>query len=235
MSNTSTEAIVLKKIKYKENRLIVHLFTKDYGRIAGITTLSKKRKMANYFQPLYHLSFEVNYNEKKTLHPLQQVRFSAPYTHIPFSVKKHTVAQFLAEILGKVLAENEPDQELFRFFTNAIHLYDQINDNIRPFHLLFLIHLTRFLGFYPGRKTSSNDFFSPSEGTFVPQIMHDTMPDNLSSIFENILNVPFSKFNEISITGRAQSELLDKVLEFYKIHLNLSNLKSYSILKQVFQ
>lgn len=233
MTKNNTEGIILRAIPHSGSQYIVQLYTREYGKTSAITTRSRKRGSSNYFQPLFHLNCEINYNEKHTIHRITQLRFAQPYKSIPFSIKKHAVAQFLAEILNKVIPENEPEYELFDFLINAFHLYDQTIKNTHNFHLYFLIHLTRFLGFYPG-KNNNNQYFSPSEGTFVPQIMHDTVPEELNQTFEEVLNTPFSLYETISIQNKTQTKLLEKILDFYKIHLNVAHIKSYQILKQVF-
>jgi DNA repair protein RecO (recombination protein O) len=234
MISSKAEGIVIRTIKYSDSQLIVSLFTKEYGRISTIVNRSRKKGSSNFFQPLFHLGFEMNYSEKKTVQRISQLQFKKPYQSIPFSITKNTIAQFLAEVLNKVIPENEPDNELYSYLTNAFHLFDEVNENTQSFHLVFLLHLTRFLGFYPGRKNVNNRFFSPSEGTYVSKIMHDTIPDALSEQFDKLANTPVSLFYEINLKKDTQSALLSHLIDFYKVQMNVGDLKSYNILKQVF-
>lgn len=234
MSSTTTEGIVLRTIRYSESQLIVHLFTHQFGRISTIVRKNRKKGSSNYYQPLFHLSFEINYSPKKSVQRIQQVRFAAPYTNIPFSIQKSTVVQFLSEILSKVIPEQEPDQEFFNFLTNAFHLFDEEELNPQHFHLVFLLHLTRFLGVFPSGKSGKHGWFSPSEGAFVPQIMHDTIPEELSNAFEELLHTPLSGYHQLTLDRGTNQALLNQLLDYYSIQLNVSNLKSYEVLKQVF-
>ncbi len=232
--STTTEGIVLRTIRYSESQLIVHLLTKEYGRISAIVRRNRRKGSSNYFQPLFHLSLEVNFIPQKSMQRIQQLRFAAPYADIPFSVQKSTVAQFIAEILTKVVPEQEPDREFFSFLTNAFHLFDEERENPQHFHVLFLLHLTRFLGIYPSRKTDKQAWFSPSEGTFVPQIMHDTIPEELNLNFNKLLHTPLSGFHELKFDRMTNQALLAQILDYYYIQLNISKLKTYDVLKQVF-
>jgi DNA repair protein RecO (recombination protein O) len=234
MKSSSVEGVVIRTIKYSDSQLIVHLFTKDYGRISTIVNRNRKKGSSNFFQPLFHLNFEMAYNEKKSVQRISQLRFMQAYQSIPFSIAKNTIAQFLSEILYKVIPENESDKELYAFLTNAIHLFDEENEGTSYFHLVFLVHLTRFLGFYPGRKNVENSFFSPSEGTYVSKIMHDTVPDSLSMSFDQLLSTPISRFYELELKKDTQRELLVYLIDFYKVQMNVGALKSYEVLKQVF-
>lgn len=234
MKSSSVEGIVIRAIKYSDSQLIVHFFTKEYGRISTIVNRGRKKGSSNFFQPLFHLSFEMVYTEKKSLQRISQLRFMQTYQSIPFSIGKNTIAQFLSEILNKVIPENEPDKELFVFLSNAFHLFDEEHEGVQYFHLVFLIHLTRFLGFYPGRKGEENAFFSPSEGTYVSKIMHDTVPDSLSDSFDELLSIPISRFSELKLKKDTQRELLSHLIDFYRVQMNVGALKTYEVLKQVF-
>lgn len=228
------EGIVIKTIRYSESQLVLHLFTKSHGRMAAIVRRNRKKGSSNYFQPLFLLSFEMNYSARKSMQRISQPGFVVPYVDIPFSVVKSAVAQFLAEILSQVIPEHEPDAELYNFLSTAFQLYDRSHQNIGNFHLVFLIKLTRFLGFYPGKKTHSQSYFSPSEGTFVPQIMHDTMPDHLGSAFDRVLEAGLADFHLLQLDAALRNQLLSQVLNFYKAQLNVHHLKSYEVLKTVF-
>lgn len=234
MISSKAEGIVFRSVKYAENQLIVSIYTREYGRISTIVNRSRKKGSSNFFQPLFHLNFEINFIEKKSVQRISQLHFNKPYQTIPFSINKNTIAQFLAEVLYKVIPENEPDRELFAFLCNAFHLFDDVKENAQYFHLVFLMQLTRFLGFYPGRKDVDNAFFSPSEGTFVSKIMPDTIPDALSEPFDKLGNTPLSRFYELDLKKDTQSVLLSHLIDFYKVQMNVGELKTYNILKQVF-
>mgnify|MGYP005740669965 FL=1 len=64
----STQGIVLNKIKYKENSLIVKVLTRAAGIcsfIARIGKGKKKKNISNYFQPLSVIEIEFDLNNKK--------------------------------------------------------------------------------------------------------------------------------------------------------------------------
>lgn len=234
MNNKNIAGIVLKVVRYGDNQLIVHLYTKQYGRIAVMARRKNKAGGANYFQPLFQLNLSLNFQEKKSIHNASSISFFLPYQTIPFSVVKNTIVQFLAEILEKVIPEREPAPELFDFITNSLLLFDRTDTNNHLFHLVFLTRLTRHLGFFPGGRNSTAEWFSPSEGTFVSKIMHDTISEELSIHFENLINTPVSGFSELNLPKQYQNELLSYIVNIYKNQLNLKNLKSHEILKQVF-
>lgn len=234
MSNIVVSGIVLRSIRYSDNQLILHVYTKLYGRIAVMVRRKAKAGGSNYFQPLFQLNLAINFIEKNSISRATNVSFCVPYQSIPFSVIKSTIVQFLSEILEKVIPEREPDAELYGFLSHSLLLLDRTISGGHMFHLVFLIRLTRYLGVSPGGPSGSNSWFSPSEGTFVSQIMHDTIPQSLANQFEILLKTPISGFADLKFSTETQQELLDYIINFYKVQLNVSNLKSHEILRQVF-
>ena len=80
--------------------------------------------------------------------------FSVSYSpaDIYADVKKSCIAVFLAEILTTVLKEETPNFELFDFIEDSIKYLDRCESGYANFHIAFLIGLSSFLGFEPGRQ-----------------------------------------------------------------------------------
>ena len=74
---TSVSAIVLSKIRYKDNDIIVKLFTKEYGVISFIvkigSNLKKSKAKLVYFQELTILNVQFNYNTKRDLQYIKDI------------------------------------------------------------------------------------------------------------------------------------------------------------------
>ena len=66
---TSASAIVLSKIRYKDNDIIVKLLTKEYGVVSFIvktgSNLNKNKAKLVYFQELTILEVQFNYNNRR--------------------------------------------------------------------------------------------------------------------------------------------------------------------------
>jgi DNA repair protein RecO (recombination protein O) len=55
---------------------------------------------------------------------------------------------FLSEVLSNSIQEEEQNKTLYSYLETAFTWLD-VHDKIANFHLLFLLNLTGFLGFYP--------------------------------------------------------------------------------------
>ena len=79
---TKTQAIVLHSLKYGETRMIVDMFTRQFGRLSFIVSMPKsaKSKMKKqFFQPLSLLEIETDVRPKVQLQKLSDVRLASPF------------------------------------------------------------------------------------------------------------------------------------------------------------
>ena len=108
---TSTSAIVLSKIRYKDNDIIVKSFTKEYGAISFIVKggqNSKKNKIKYvYFQELTILEIQFNYNSKRDLQYIKDIEIKHNYTSSHTDLIKVSVIMFLSEVLTNIITHQK--------------------------------------------------------------------------------------------------------------------------------
>jgi DNA repair protein RecO (recombination protein O) len=237
-----TQGIVLSHLKYGETSLVVTIYTKEFGRKAFLIqgVLGKKSKFhPTFFQPFSLLNIEAYMNPKRDLQRLKEVGFAVPYHSIPFDTVKSTIVLFLSEILYKTLREEEANFGLFEFLYHSLLYLDVKETDYANFHLIFLIQLSKFLGFYPMDNFSgSNSVFDPVNGRFYAPGL--TVPDSreteTSRLLHVLLNVSFNDMDKVAITHQLRGTLLNLLVEFYSLHLGgLGNVKSLPVLQMVFE
>ena len=137
---TSTSAIVLSKIRYKDNDIIVKLFTKEYGAISFIVKggqKSKKNKIKYvYFQELTILEIQFNYNSKRDLQYIKDIEIKHSYTSSHTDLVKVSVIMFLSEVLSNVITHQKRDMQLYNYIEQSLIWYD-INKSNTYFHMIF--------------------------------------------------------------------------------------------------
>ena len=138
---TSTSAIVLSKIRYKDNDIIVKFFTKEYGVISFIVKggqNSKKNKIKYvYFQELTILEIQFNYNSKRDLQYIKDIEIKHNYTSSHTDLVKVSVIMFLSEVLSNVITHQKRDIQLYNYIEQSLIWYD-INKSNTYFHMIFL-------------------------------------------------------------------------------------------------
>lgn len=236
-----TRGIVLNHIKYSETSIIVTIYTERFGRQAYIINgvRSKKAKIkANLFQALFLLDMEVYFKPKNELQRVKEIQNAFVFTSLPYDIKKSTLALFIAEILYKTIQEQEPNPELFEFLYNTIQLLELKETGLSNFHIYFLTHFTKYLGFFPSNNYSeTNCYFDLKAGRFMQiKPMHLFYLDkNLSSIFSQILRFSDRQHENLKIDYLDRIQLLEKLLEYYALHNEgISRIKSLEVLKEVF-
>lgn len=236
-----TKAIVLHSLKYGDTGLVVTLYTEAFGRSSFLMQGVRSKKSSlkgNLFQPLFLLEIEADQKPTRELQRAKEVKIAVPYTTIPFEIAKSTQAIFLSEILYKVLREEESRQELFEFLYNSFQVLDLINEGIANFHLIFLIQLSRYLGFEPTGNYSINaQYFDLIAGSFISaQPSHPHFMDcDTSSIFSKLINKNYSDSHHFHIEKSKRQDLLNLMIDYYSLHLGISlNVKSLEILNEIF-
>ena len=72
---------------------------------------------------------------------------------------------FLSEVLSNTLQEEEQNETLYSYLESTFLWLDSQSDYAN-FHLLFLLKLTKYLGFYPDTTLIDFPFFNLQEGMF---------------------------------------------------------------------
>ena len=162
----SSSAIVLSKLKYRDNDLIIKLFVRELGITSFIVRGGSKKNKTNYFQQLSLLEIEFDFNSKRNLHYFKDFESKYNLKTIHTNFKKMGVIIFLSEVLSKILIHQQKDYQLYDFIEDAIKYYDK--DIFSPtFHIVFLINLSKFLGFYPDVKNNNYQYFDLQHGFYT--------------------------------------------------------------------
>ncbi len=235
----STKAIVISKLKYRDSDLIIKCYTEQFGvqsyLLRGVLKSKKGKLRTAYFQLLSQLEIIVNYRENRSLQSINDVKSLFFYQSIHTNVAKSAIVMFLAEVLSSILKEEEKNQNLFTYIETTL-LWLDTNDDFSNFHLLFLLNLTKYLGFYPDLEHSDLDYFNLEDGRFQSQKANDNcvFGEKLTSL-RLLLGIHFDALNTININSKKRQEFLDMILLYFELHLgSLKRPKSLQVLNQVF-
>jgi len=231
----SSSAIVLSKLKYRDNDLIVKLLVRELGVTSFIVRGGSKKNKSNYFQQLSFLEIEFDFNSKRNLHYFKDFEYKFNLKTIHTDYIKMGVIIFLSEILSKILIHQEKDFELFDFIEGSIKYYDEAKFN-PSFHLLFLMQLSKFLGFYPEMENSEYKYFDLQQGCYTnTKDSNYTIYDDELNCFNMILGINFDDLNSLTINSVQRKNLLDNIILYYKLHIeNFVSLKSLEVLRKLF-
>lgn len=237
---SSTSIIVLNYTKYSDSSIIIHGISEHFGRISflvyGIS--SKKRSKLVSFQSLYLIDAQLYYKVNRNIQKIKEYKLNPPLYSLSNDIRKSSLAMFIAELLAKTIKEEYADANLYKFIKTSILLLDELNENLAIFHLVFLLKLSRFLGFAPENTAQNLNYFDYKEGLSSltkPHHNHYLNKQDSTLLFQ-LFNADFNTLHLIELSKLQRDYLLEVILNMYDIHiLNFSSLKSYQVFKEVFE
>ena len=136
----STSAIILSKVRYQDNDLIVKCLTRDLGVISymvkNISTSKNSKNKFAFFQLLNILDLESNYNPNRSIQYIKDLKIRYNFTSLHTNIYKSSVVMFLSEILSNIIHNESKDLELFDFIEESFIWYDKSEDS-SSFYLIF--------------------------------------------------------------------------------------------------
>lgn len=232
-----TKAIVLSSLKFQEKSLIVKCFTLSHGlrsyfvRDAFSSRKSSQKKA--YFQPLSLLEIEAVHKNKGSLEHFKELKIAYPFHSIQSDIFKSTIVLFLSEILHHAIREEEQNEPLFTFLETALRWLDQ-HDDISNFHLILMLELSKYFGFYPDTAVMEGAFFEMTEGVFNSFHAVSSLSEQESILLKKLIGLKFDSPQQLFHSGERQL-LLKILIEYYGLHLDgFKSPKSLEVLKEVF-
>ncbi len=232
--NYTSKAITLTYSKQGESSIICKIFTEQQGLqtfiIKGVRS-SKSKKKLGLFQALQLVKINATYFEKRGLQYLSEISVDEPTAIEKVNMYKNFIAVFIAEITAKVLQENEQNIPLFTFIWKTkkkLYLTDNVSDN---FVLLFMLHLSKYLGFYPSIDNVNGTYFNLETAEFSNDSLNLRiyLDKEKSTILKSLLQA-----KEVKIEQKIKSELLKDIMRFFHLnHYNLQNITSHLIFESL--
>jgi DNA repair protein RecO (recombination protein O) len=233
----NTKAIVISSLKYQEKSLIVKCFTQSDGLKSYFVPSAYSGKKSNqkiaYFQPLTILEIEANHKNKGTLEHFKEIKLATAFQTINTDILKSTMVIFLSEMLHYSIQEEEKNEDLFTFLETALIWLDT-HDETSNFHLILLLEITKFLGFFPDISEIDFNFFEMTNGIFSPFQGISCLSEHETFLFKKLINLKFDS-NQKIFAGIERQMILKILLDYYSIHLDgFKKPKSLEVLKEVF-
>lgn len=238
MALLTTKAVVISAIKYSDSSLIVKLYTREVGLksylIKGVLKFKKGKLKAAYFQPLTQLKIVASHQEKRNLHSIREAQVINVYQSIHTTIVKQSLVLFLAEMMSNAIQEEEPNTLLYEYLETSLIWLDS-HDKISNFHLLFLLNLSKYLGFYPDTSESELKGFHLREGFFTDQLNEKEVIKGSELIqFKRLLGTNFDEV-DISFSKNERQSVLQVLIRYFELHLGgFKKPKSLAVLEAVF-
>ena len=236
-----TRGIVLHHLPYNDTYAIALIYTEEFGRVSYLTARSKSRKSRvprSLFHPLAVLDLEVDHQNLRDIQRIKEIKTHIPLISLLTDPVKSALGIFLAELISKVVREEQTNKPLFDFLLESIRILELTNTSPANFHLVFMLRLSRLLGFYPDAEGYQKGmFFDMQNGIFSrykPAHVHFLSPDE-SVVFFNLLRMTYENMPTFRFSGQERQAIIHRILEYYRLHLsNFPEIKSLAVLHDIF-
>ena len=238
---TKMEGIVLHSFKYGEQKMIVDMFTREWGRVSFVVNVPKTQKgrlKKQYFQPMTLLQIECDYRPRVQLQKLMDARLLAPYASIPFMPDKLAISLFIAEFLYHGLRLEQRNDLLFDYIDDSMLWLDAAETEYANFHLTFLMRLSRFLGFYPNLDDYTEgcvfDLRSSCFSMQVPTHRDFLSPADAQKI-HLLMRMDYPTMHLFRLSHQERNRICAVLLHYYRLHIpKFPELKSLAVLQELF-
>ena len=145
---SSTDAIILKNLNFKESSIISRIFTYKHGKISIIAKGARKSKnnIVSIIESgnIVHCTF---YNGKSSLKTIKEISCKKIHSHTRSDLLRYYFSMAIIAIIDKSIHEH---QELKNLYNLSVHSLDSINRRKIDLDIIFihfLIHFIDHLGF----------------------------------------------------------------------------------------
>ncbi|MDR3326993.1 MAG: DNA repair protein RecO [Prevotellaceae bacterium] len=240
--SVKTQAIVLHHIPYSDSGVIAHLYTRQEGRISVFVRSGSRRSVmrATFLQPFSVLDLVLHGKPQSTMMYVKECSPSLIFNSIPFNSIKSSITLFLSEVLYRTLKVQHSDKVLFDFLVSSIEFFDNCDKGTGNFHLLFLLQLSKYLGFYPNVENFSNQkktFFDLKNGCLcLEKPLHPFFLSEEQTVnFLLILRFNYQTMYLLKLSREQRQHILEQIMLFLQLHLpEFGSVKSIGIIKQIF-
>lgn len=237
-----TKGIVLHTLKYKDNSIIVELYTEVAGRASFLVSVPRSRKAAVksvLFQPLSLVELEVDFRPNTSIYKVKEAKSFYPFSTLPYEPYKSAIALFLSEFLYRAVREEVENRPLFAYLQHSMIWLDECHEGFANFHLVFLMRLSRFLGLYPNLEDyRSGDYFDLQNACFTslrPQLHSHYIGPEEASRLTMLMRMNYETMHLFTMNRVERARCLTIMNEYYRLHLpDFPVLKSLEILKELF-
>lgn len=233
--------IVLNTINYSDKYILATLYTDLFGRTTYMVPKGKSKAskvQRSIFSPLAILELEVDHQNKRDVHRIKEVHIQYPLYSISGNMVKTSIAFFLSEFLSRILKDSDEHELIYRYLNQSILVLEETKNGLANFHLVFILKLSKFLGFYPNFENyQQNDYFDMLNGIFVyNQPLHNHYINRIESNSLALLSrINYENMHLFEFSRQDRINIINRMLEYYRIHLsNFQELKSLDILHELF-
>ena len=147
----STNAIVLKTIRYGDSSIISRLYTENHGKIAVMAKgiWKPKNTTGPIMEPMNHIHLHYYDKNSREIQILKNASLINQFSLLRSNLEKIILGQIIVESLDKSTSSNNPMPILYRLVWRVLEKMNSVNVNFWMIYSFYLYQLAVRLGFMP--------------------------------------------------------------------------------------
>ncbi|MBE6245906.1 MAG: DNA repair protein RecO [Bacteroidales bacterium] len=244
-----SQIVVLHTIKHGDTGIVVQCYSNTSGRCSLYFRASRKSSNISLLHKLNILDVVTYSNGTQSMPTIKEA--VAPYNlgSLRSDIYKSSIAIFISELLGRTVRESEANPHLYSFISSSIQILEHIDEGVANFHIHFLTHLCKMLGFMPmDNYSTATPLFDMATAKFTAHPFGNgiygtqIIGERESQLLHALMNTPSTNLarpkcgnQELQINGELRLSYAKRMIEYISHHIgNTIEIKSLDILHQIF-
>ena len=243
----NTQGIVLKSVPYKENDLILTVFSRKLGKIAVIARGAKKSK-SSLLSSSQIFSYS-NFTLKKEGHMYRvtQSEIIKSFYNLSYNFEAFSYGTYILKLIDNFMIENQPNNRLFILLAQALYLFCEEDIDMEYVTLCFELKFLDYIGFKPivntcvscYNKDFKNPVFNIYEGGVICENCRELFEYNMKidlttiRLMEYILNNDILTCNKAKVSKYIVKELDVLLKRYLNQYIDNIGFKSLNLIQNI--
>ena len=231
----NTQGIVLKAVRYKENDVILTLFTRKLGKVSAIAKGAKRNKSSLLSSAQLFSYANYTLKRKGNMYTVNQSDTIKSFYDISYKLVEGSTC------------ENQTNNRLFIPLAQTLYLYTQENTDKKFITRAFELKFLDYIGFRPvvnrcsscGSKSIKSAIFNIYEGGLLCDLCSENTEENIKldvttiKLMEYILNNDILTCSKAKVSKYITYELEKVLKQYLNVYIDNVNFKSLYFLKDI--
>lgn len=237
-----TEGLIIKQNAILNNKRMLVVFTKSFGKISASTSgmINTKTKSSLAYKPFTYSKYMLY--KGRNYFSINSAETIKSFFKIAENIEKYEMACSALELLDKVIFENQQCVEIFNLFIEFLNEVEQREKEFLTLFLAFEIKLLKYLGQMPQIRTCIKcntiddlKFISIIDGGVLcvncsKNLANQRLIYEINSVIikmiDFILKNPLSALEKVKIDKDIINLLDDMLKSYFSYHLDVFKLNS---------
>lgn len=224
----NTQGIVLRAVKYKENDLILTIFTRKLGKLSAIAKGARRTKSALLTSCQVFAYSNFTLKKQGNMYKVVQSEIIKSFYEISYDLDRFSYATYAVQLINYNVEDEVTNNRMFILLAQTLYLYAKEDIDKVFIKDAFELKFLDYIGFRPivnrcsncGNKNLTNSVFNIYEGGAICEKCRDFFEYNMKidlttiRLMEYILNNDILTCNKAKVSKYIVKEL-DKILKRY--------------------